>query len=379
MSDGAEVPAEGAVDSLDQMAFTLRALRKLRGWTQQDLALHAGRGASLSTIRQVERGAQRPTWSFTAAVAGALNVDPFALLGAESPTASQGPARAIEAALPEIRRAVATYDCPMEPQMPPRGLHELADAVDAACRMRLEARYGQLAGVIAPLIEEVGYAAQTFSGQEREKAFWLLSAAYRCADALVYKSGHLDLSATVVERIGWAAARSGDPLMVATAVYVRAQSFFDTDAAAAGLRLITRAAEPLALDAAVDARAASVYGALHARAAVLSAKSGDSAGAEGHLKIARGAAAVLGRDSSLLYTYFGPSQLRIHELAAHVELGDGPGALAAASNWQLPTDLPAERSSHFLIDLARAQVWVGACAAALASLLEARRLAPQHT
>jgi transcriptional regulator with XRE-family HTH domain len=365
------------VNTLDHTASSLRALRRLRGWTQEDLALHAGRGASLSTIRQVERGAQRPSWSFTVAVARALSVDPLALLGNDG--GGRGPTRAVEAALPEIRRAVMTYDCPMEPSSPPRSLHELADAVDAAGRLRLEARYGQLADVIAPLIEEIGYAANTLTGQEREKAFWLLSAAYRCADALVYKCGHLDLSATVIERIGWAAARCGDPLMEATAVYVRAQSFFDTDMAAAGVRLLSQAAEALSADAALDVRAASVYGALHARAAVLAAKGGDSAGADGHLSIARGAAGVVGRDSALLYTYFGPSQLKIHEFAARVELGDGPGALAAASGWQLPADLPAERSSHYLIDRARAEVWVGAHTRAVASLLEARRLAPLHT
>ena len=183
----------------------------------------------------------------------------------------------------------------------------------------------------------------------------------------------------MIERIGWAAARCGDPLMEATAVYVRVQSFFDTEATAAGVGLVSRTAEALAVDAAVDVRAASVYGALHARAAVLAAKGGDSAGAEGHLSIARGAAGVVGRDRALFYTYFGPSQLRIHELAARVELGDGPGALAAVSDWRLPAELPAERSSHFLIDRARAEVWVGAHTRAVASLLEARRLAPLHT
>lgn len=367
------------METLDQMASSLRALRKLRGWTQQDLAVHAGRGASVSTIRQVERGAQRPSWSFTVAVARALRVDPLALLGNEVDGVGGGPVRSVEAALPEIRRAVMTYDCPPEPEVRPRGLAELGDAVDGACRMRLEARYGQLAEVIAPLIEEVGYAAHALSGRDREKAFWLLAAAYRCADALVYKSGHLDLSTSVIERIGWAAARCGDPLMEATAVYVRAQGFFDSDVTAAGVRLLSGAAEALAMDAAIDVRTASVYGSLHARAAVLAAKGGHADTAKAHLNIARGAAGVVGRDRALFYTYFGPSQLQIHELAVRVELGDGPGALAAASNWRLPADLPAERSSHFLIDRARAEVWVGEFGSAVASLLEARRIAPLHT
>jgi hypothetical protein len=167
--------------------------------------------------------------------------------------------------------------------------------------------------------------------------------------------------------------------MVGTAVYVRAEIFFETGAIGSGLRLIGDAAEPLAARASSDPRAASVYGALHARAAVLAAKNGDAEAARTHLEIAHAAAGVIGEDREYYYTSFGPSNCRIHEVAAMVELGDGAAALAAAEDWVPPAGVPPERASHHFIDKARAQVWERDFSGAVNSLMEARRIAPQHT
>lgn len=263
--------------------------------------------------------------------------------------------------------------------MPLRPLRVLADEVDAACRLRLDAKYVPLAESIPGLMAELSTFAHTANERERAQAFWLLAAAYRCADAVVHKVGHLDLSASAIDRISWAADRSGDELMVGTAMYVRAEIFFDTGAIGSGLRLIGDAAEPLAARASSDLRAASVYGALHARAAVLAAKNSDAGAARTHLAIAQAAAGAIGEDREYYYTSFGPSNCKIHEVAAMVELGDGAAALTAAKDWAPPVGLPAERASHHFIDLARAQVWERDFTGAISSLLNARRIAPQHT
>ena len=358
------------------MGPRLRALRKLNDLTQKELGILAG--VSKSTISNVERGEKPGTWELAIAVARALRVDASALLGTLQVDPSE-PLSRVALALPAIRHALALYDCPPDPLTPPRGLSVLANAVDEACRMRLDAKYVPLAESIAQLILELTVVAHRCSGREREQAFWLLAAAYRCADAVAHKTGHLDLSATAIDRIGWAAERSGDELMVGTATYVRAEIFFETGAVNPGLRLITQAAEPLASRTAGDVRAASVYGALHARAAVLAAKGAQAQTARTHLKIAQAAAAAMGADREYLYTSFGPSNVKIHEVAVAVELGDSAGALAAAQDWAPPASLPAERASHHLIDLARAQVWERDYTGAITSLVKARHLAPQHT
>lgn len=363
-------------DNAQGMGARLRALRKLHRLTQQELADLAG--VSKSLVSKVETGEKPGSWDLAIAVARALRVDAGALMG-DAPVETREPSGRIAATLPGIRRALATYDCPPELAVPVRPLRALADEVDAACRMRLDAKYVPLAESIADLLGEVSAVAHAAEGREREQAFWLLAAAYRCADAVVHKVGNLDLSATAIDRVRWAAERSADELMMGTAMYVRAEIFFDTGAIGSGLKLIGDAAEPLAARAVSDPRAASVYGALHARAAVLAAKKGDASTVRMHLSVAEAAAGVIGEDREYYYTSFGPSNCKIHEVAAMVEFGDGPAAIAAARGWVPPVGLPAERASHHFIDLARAQVWERDFAGVVSSLLTARRLAPQHT
>jgi transcriptional regulator with XRE-family HTH domain len=366
----------GLSEMHSEMGPRLQALRKITGMTQKDLAKAAG--VSLSLVQKVEAGSRPGSWDLAIAVARALHVDAAALIG-ESAAGPIVLSERISTALPGIRRALATYDCPAEPVTAPRPLPVLVGVVEAACRQRLDAKYVALAESLAPLIEELTAAAHAASGHEREQSFWLLAAIYRCADAVAHKFGYMDLSATAIDRIGWAAERSGDELMVGTAVYVRAEIFFETKAYGPGLRLIGEAASRLEERAASDPRAASVYGALHARAAVLAARKSDATVAHGHLRIAGAAAAVVGADREYFYTFFGPSQVKIHQVAVAVELGDGAAALQAASDWAPPAGLPAERASHHFIDLARAQVWERDYGAAIASVLTARQLAPQHT
>lgn len=358
------------------MGQRLRALRDLHDMGQEAFAYKVG--VSKSLVSKVETGRKPGTWDLAIAVATAFHVDAGVLMGG-APSDVIEPSGRIAAALPAIRRSLATYDCPPEPEGRVRPLHVVADEVDAACRMRLEAKYVPLAESIPRLLGELSTLAHGANGREREQAFWLLAAAYRCADAVVHKVGALDLSATAIDRIGWAAERSADDLMVGTALYVRAEIFFETGAISSGLRLIGDAAEPLAARASSDLRAASVYGALHARAGVLAAKNGQADAARSHLAIAKAAAGVIGEDREYYYTSFGPSNCRIHEVAAMVELGDSAAAVAAAKDWIPPATLPAERSSHHFIDLARAQVWERDYSGAVNSLLAARRIAPQHT
>jgi hypothetical protein len=70
--------------------------------------------------------------------------------------------------------------------------------------------------------------------------------------------------------------------------------------------------------------------------------------------------------------------LRIHQLSLAVESGDMDAALRAAERWAPSSNVPAERRSHFYIDLARAQGQAGTPAQSLVSLYRARQIAPEH-
>lgn len=113
------------------------------------------------------------------------------------------------------------------------------------------------------------------------------------------------------------------------------------------------------------------------RAAVVSARRGRADDATSHLADAERLAR---RVSEGVYhgTAFGPASLRIHQLAVAAELGD-PAGVERATNWAPPAEMPAERRSHYFIELSRAQLALERFDAARASVAAARRIAPQHT
>lgn len=208
--------------------------------------------------------------------------------------------------------------------------------------------------------------------------------AYRAADGIAYKHGYLDLSARIIDRLRWAADSAGDPILASVAAYVRAETFFADQDLAAGLRALNNAlnaAESTAVTTAHPGqmhRSVAARGALQMRAAVMAGRAGLAELASAHL---REAAAAASRVPDGVYdgTAFGPASTRIHQVAVAVELGDGPAALRHAAGWEPPRTLPAERRSHYFIDLARAQLWTERRTPALESLHTARAIAPQHT
>jgi transcriptional regulator with XRE-family HTH domain len=363
------------MDDVDGMAERLRTIRRLHGLTQEELAVAAG--VSKSLISKVEAGQKPGSWALAVAVGRAVRVDPVALIGRAAPADSDDERAA--AALPDLRRAVVAYDDPGDPIGAPRGLRALSDDVERLNRLRLDANYAQLAEQLPPLLAELSRTVHEGTGDDRRRAFWLLAAAYRCGDAVAFKLGHMDLSALITERIRWAAEYSDDDLMVGTAAYVRGQTYLVNKAWGPGLRALTAAGQPLSRRASTDPRAAAVYGAVHMRAAVVAARGQMAEAAWSHMQLAAAAADVVGRDVEWYYTSFGPSNVKIHETAVAVELGDSAEALRRAGAWQPSGAVPAERASHWLIDLARAQVWGGLYREAAGSLMQARTRAPQHT
>ncbi|MFJ6214179.1 helix-turn-helix domain-containing protein [Streptomyces sp. NPDC092296] len=342
------------------------AARTARGLTQRQLATAAQ--VSLAMVRAVEQGTRRPGEEVLAALARALRVDPTRLTG--SPEVTDG---RVHAAVPTIRHAIDAYDLPDDG--PVRPLWQLAADVDAAVEQRLASQYAGLAAAVPALIGELTRAVHATRGADRRVAAGLLTAAYRAADSVAYKYGYRDLSARLIELMRWAAGMAEDPLLDAGVAYGRTEVFFGSGRLAPGLHALEAAIDRAPAPDAVGAAAA--VGALHMRAAVVAGRLGRVDAVRQHLAEAQ---AITDRVPEGVYhgTAMGPASLRVHTVAVAVELRDGPAALAAAREWAPPRDLPAERRSHYYIDIGRAQVWQGLREEALESLQVARRVAPQH-
>lgn len=344
----------------------IAAARKLRRMTQPQLAHAAAISASL--LRKIEQGTRSVTPAVWASIARVLGLDdPHSLSDMRSAGSRVG------TAIPHIRYALDCYDLPDGGPIPP--LSDLRAATERATGYRLAAQYSGLADTLPDLVAGLTRAVYGYNGRDQEIAFGLLVLAYRAADAICDKFGYTDLSGRATDRMRWSAARSGDPVLVGVAAYVRAEAFFPSLRPAAGLRALDEASAPLAVGSSSDALA--VYGSLHMRAGVLAACGGLAEAADSHLAEARDVARHV-PDAVYCGTAFGPSSVQIHKLAAAAEMGDSRAVLRIAAGWQPPATVPAERRSHYFIELARAQLWAGQRADAFVSLQAARRIAPEH-
>ncbi|MBN1174100.1 MAG: helix-turn-helix transcriptional regulator [Micromonosporaceae bacterium] len=342
------------------------AARVSRGLTQLDLAV-ASR-VSLSMIRKIEQGSRLPGESVVEAIASALRIDPARLWDESATTSAR-----IHDAIPALRTVIDAYDCPEDG--PLRPLPELRAIVNRSVGWRLSSQYSRLAETMPSCIAELIRAVYTTTGCQRAQAAALLTTAYRSIDGVAFKYGYHDLSARLVELMRHTAPLADDDLLVASTAYVRMEIFFASGNLHTGLRMLDQAADTLTAPSTTSAMA--VLGAIHMRAAVAAGRIGDTTVAWARLHDARWLADRV-PDGIYHGTAFGPASCRIHELSVAVELGDIPTALDAARGWRPPADLPAERRSHYFIDLARAQLWSGQKENAIASLQAARQIAPQH-
>jgi transcriptional regulator with XRE-family HTH domain len=349
------------------MGGRIAATRKLRRLTQAQLAEAAA--ISVSLLRKIEQGSRPVTPGVWDSIARALGLDSAAAADGARSADSR-----VSAAILSIRCALDCYDLPDDGPILP--LADLRAATEKATARRLAAQYASLADTLPGLISELTRAAHEYTGRDQEITFGLLALAYRAADALCDKFGYPDLSARTIELMRWAAARSGDTVLVGVSAYVRAETFFSNQRPAAGLRALEAASGQLAAERSAEGLA--IYGSLHMRASVMAACAGLPEAASSHLAEARDIGHHV-PDAVYRGTAFGPSSVRIHEIAAAAELGESKAALGKATGWQPPPTVPAERRSHYFIELARVQLWAGRRDDALASLCSARRIAPQHT
>ncbi len=276
-----------------------------------------------------------------------------------------------------LHRLADLYDLPDDG--PIRSIAELRLATGDLVEERLNSQYRQLLATLPDLIPELTRSLDAQrTDAERQQVARMLVQAWRAADAVAAKLGLHDLSGRLIHIMGWAAAQTGDPFSVAATSYVRAESFFLGREPRAGRIMLERAAD------AVQARPAgrpeemlAQYGSLHMRAAIAAARAGQTQQAWDHLDEAKLTAAQV-VEGIWAGTAFGPESVRIHEVSTAVELGAPHIALATAQGWVPPDTLPAERRSHFFVDLARAQFAIGHHDDVLETLRSAQRIAPQN-
>ncbi len=332
--------------------------------TQRALAERAR--VSKSMLAKVETGHASASTAWIGAIAQALGVDATRLTGA------QDSPEQLHQLVPSIRRALASVDL-IGDDIDPGSLELLREQVLQVNTWRRDTKYGRIGAVLPDLVEQLLAAARDYG----EPAYALLADAYRASNTLAHKLGYADLSLTAMDRMEWAATHSGDPLLTATAHYLRAAALARIGAGKQALQLLDRTMNEVEPLIATDPEAAAVWTALHMRAGTITASLADADSTSEHIAEAARVAETVG--NRVVYeTTVGPANVNLHALAAAVDLGQIGKALQIANSTVLPQDMATERVSHFHLDVARAHLLNHRPDDAIEELHQARALAPEH-
>lgn len=359
---------------MESTGTRIAVLRKLAGWTQQQLAVRLF--VSTSLVKKVEQGRTPPSPAFVAACAKIFGVDTRELHGVRVADAVED-FHSERADIPQLREALDAFDDP-RPTAPELGLHELRVLLDRSERLRAGQRYDDLARGLPQVLHHLYVLAERTvpgtSGGEQARA--LLHDAYRLSASVAGRFGHPDLAAIASERHVALASATGDPLRVAVSDWHRSSNFLQAGHYSAGLRLLDRSLLRIAEHR--DGRALGVQAQLHLRAAVLAARSGDAARADDHMwssreAISRGAVATpyFNTDASEL-------NADVHWCAVAVERNDPAEAVERGGRVSVVDPRRPERVAHHHMDQARAWVLLGEWERALGELTVARRVSPHQ-
>jgi transcriptional regulator with XRE-family HTH domain len=246
--------------------------------------------------------------------------------------------------------------------------------------------FASLGRLVPELLIDTNRAAARHGGEDKRRAYRLLSLTLGLVEAASIKFGDTDLALVSGHRAVVVAERSEDPVVMASAARQLADAMTHHGQAQAAADFAVAAAARL--EGGLLARGAdglSVLGMLFLKAAMAAARAAEAdpavaAAVPDLLDQADVHAAQLGADGNAMWTAFGPTNVSVHRVAAHVQLSQGADAVAIAAGIRDPAcaALPRERRGHHLVDLARAYTQAGHRVVAVDTLLEAEREAPEE-
>jgi transcriptional regulator with XRE-family HTH domain len=285
--------------------------------------------------------------------------------------------------VPALREALLDYRqlspflSSTEPTEPPR-IGQLERDVAAVWDAYQASSYGFVVTRLPLLVKEAQIATTSYSGDWQERAFALLALTYQASTVLLTKLGEADLAWISAERGFQAAQRSGETVVIGSLFRSVTHALLSTGR--------YREAKQLTIDAATFLEAGlpaaspeylSVHGTLFLAGAIAAARDEDRRTTQEFLSQADQSARRLGRDANHLWTAFGPTNVAIHRVATAMDLGDVQVAISLGPAIDT-SNLPTERRVRHAMETARAFTAWNRNEDAMATLLEAERIAPEQ-
>ncbi|MEU0663938.1 helix-turn-helix domain-containing protein [Streptomyces lavendulocolor] len=354
----------------DHTGVRIARLRRERHLTQQALADLSG--VPYNTLTKVEQGRLAATPHVVACCARAMRVEVATIVG--QPYKEDLRADELDVLIAPIRQSLDVYDLGADPDITPRDLRELRQASESLCAAVRAGEIKRAASEVAGLIEETTTAAHTHGTSDG----WLvLAALYRTSYDVATKLGYADLAQLALARMDWAAQRASSAVFGGAYQYFRALTYLREGKFRTGQRLVDLGLRTI-LQADASQERDIVTGQLHLGGSVMAGRAHDEEQAMGHLAEAERIAARTGESPKVLWMAFGSTNVKVHRVSVLAELDKYDKAVDAADKLAIPADWPKSRTSHHWAEVARAQMWTGRLEASFASLLKARKTAPQQ-
>ncbi|MEV8513461.1 helix-turn-helix transcriptional regulator [Dactylosporangium sp. NPDC051484] len=240
------------------------------------------------------------------------------------------------------------------------------------------ARFGYVTGRLPSLLAHAEAAVEVYTGSQLDAARRVLGLAYQLAAVQLTKIGEADLAWIAADRGLSAARAAGDIVVIGTLLRSVTHALQATGRYREAVQLTNDAAnylEPNMHEATPEML--SVYGTLFLAGSIAAARANDAITTRSFLQAADEAATRLGQDANHLWTAFGPTNVAIHRVATAAELGDVQVAVDLGPRVDT-SSLPMERRVRHALEVARAYSTWNRGDDALATLLDAEKMAPEQ-
>lgn len=345
----------------------IAVLRRARGLGQTRLAREAG--VSVSLLTKIESGDRAATPPVVASIARALSVTTARIYG--EPFADPSEQADL---LNDLRGAVRRHTLPRADTLPP---DELDAKLRRAAQLRADTKYLELLRELPGIL---GAATATALSAGGDAIAWgNVADLYGCAYAVAHRMAQPDLADMIVSRQTWASQQTWNPTAEAAAAWNEAGTYQSAGDYSDGLAIVDRAVTKYETAASGSAESVIALGSLHLRGVVLASRAKDKGATKAHADQAKRLASQMGADVLRHNLTFGPGNLALYQLAAHVELEAPDEAVRMAEPFlrKPPPGLRASRIGRLYIDTARAKLALGDYYGAEETLLRAFRTAPQ--
>jgi transcriptional regulator with XRE-family HTH domain len=289
------------------------------------------------------------------------------------------------ASVPQLRAALTDYRqfLPVSPAAAASiriDLEQLAERLTWVWEDYQASRYNRVVLSLPSLISDTVTAARHLTGDDRRRALRQAASVHQLVGVFVPKLGETDLASLAATKGLDFAQQSGDNATVAALYRIAGYTLASLGEHGQAVALVESAISVLAPElSGPDATGLdlSVWGMLHLVAGRAAAQADNRGTAQQHLHQAQQIAERLGGDHNFGYTGFGPTNVVMHRVVIHNELGEM--IRAAEIGPTLDTrQMPTERRGRHAIESARALAGVGRQTEAVHTLLDAEQYAQEQ-